>query len=363
MVSTRRRRAVTALLISAVGALSLIVGLVVGSSFSTTKLVVNASVIKRPAPTYTVASNIPVLVYHEMNNGCQPTDKVCNNNKDPETVSTTQFTNEMTYLVNNGYHTITLAKYDDWLANSKMLLPSKPILLTADNGIGNLLTGAQPILHHDGFVMTAFLVTGFAEGAVGKCAPSTVVKGVKYDVQPGCGPDNKNWDLTWKQIHALDSSVYNFALEAGPSGHFVQTYDGTKCQMFDTCVIPGESHRQYEDRVEKELSTGLTDLHQELGSRFNSDGWVVPYSDLGYPQCTQSSCTPQECNGPHGWLITYAQHRFKAVFVEDAFRNGIQGERFRDDINGWMTESDFQQSLLSFTRAGDFNYYNAGKAS
>jgi hypothetical protein len=309
--------------------------------------------VKRPAPAYTTAVAVPVLVYHEMNNGCAPSAPVCEA-KDPETVSTAQLTAELAYLLKAGYRTISLAQYEAWLRDPSTLLPARPILLTADNGIRNFLQGAQPVLERDGFTATAFLVSGFADGAAGQCQQDLAVPGRRYDVQPGCGPANKDWDLTWPQLRTLNPRAWSFALEAGPSGHFVQDYD-PHCRMFDACKVPGETTAAYEARVRRELTTGLRALAANLPGRVNRDAWVVPYSDLGYHRCAQADCTPQNSTGPAGWLARYAQSRFGAVFVEDAFRNAVQHERFRMDINGSYSETYFQHLLAAFTAAGDFD--------
>jgi hypothetical protein len=315
--------------------------------------IAHTAAMKTPRIVYAQASQVPVLVYHEMNNGCKPAASTCVNPKDAETVSTAQFLAEMNYLARAGYHTISLTQYETWLLDMRTKLPRRPILLTADNGIGNFLVNAEPILARDDFTMTAFLVTGFADGASGHCEPDVRVAGVSYDVQPGCGRDNEGWDLTWPQLRSLSPRVYSFALEAGPSGHFVQDYDA-HCQMFDACKIPGETDAGYEARVRREIASGLAELRAQLGSRASTTAWVVPYSDLGYPRCAQSDCTPQPYTGPPGWLTAYAASRFTAVFVEDAYRNGIRHERFRDDINGWMTEQIFQERLREFVRDYDF---------
>jgi hypothetical protein len=312
------------------------------------------SVVKRAPVTSATATAVPVLVYHEMNNGCAPTALTCVAS-DPETVSTAQFTAEMNYLLKAGYHSISLAQYDAWLKNARTKLPSKPVLITADNGIGNFLEGAQPVLARDGFTATAFLVSGFAYGASGTCEPPLTVAGKQYNVQPGCGPDNKNWDLTWPQLRALSPAVWSFALEAGLSGHFVQDYDGARCQMFDACEIPGESATAYQARVGAENAAGLRALTSELPGRVTAGGWVVPYSDLGYQRCAADDCTPQPSTGPAHWLVHYASAHFTAVFVEDAVRNGTAHERFRFDVNGQDTQAYFERTLAAFTAAGDFS--------
>lgn len=356
MLTRRRRRLVAAVL----GTLALAVitvaawsAQVIGDQGAGPAIAADSGAAARPPVTYATASSVPVLVYHEMNNGCAPTAPVCVAS-DPETVSAAQFTAEMAYLVKAGYHSVSLAQYTAWLKNSSAVLPAKPVLITADNGIGSFLDGAQPVLKQDGFTATAFLVSGFANGASGNCEGALTVAGVQYNVQPGCGTDNKNWDLTWAQLRALTPAVWSFALEAGPSGHFVQDYDGAGCQMFDACEIPGETAAAYEARVNTEISAGLHDLTTELPGRVTASGWVVPYSDLGYQRCAQDDCTPQPSTGPSGWLVHRASAQFTAVFVEDAFRNGVAHERFRFDVNGKDTEQYFQKTLAAFTAAGDF---------
>jgi hypothetical protein len=354
IISKRRRRAVGIALGFTAAASLVLAGWAAGGVTAESDAPARQSAVTQTAVTHATVASIPVLVYHEMNNGCQPTAPVCIAS-DPETVSTTQFTDEMSYLAKSGYHTVNLAQYDAWLRNEKTPLPAKPVLITADNGIGNFLEGAQPILKRDGFQATAFLVTGFAYGAAGQCEPDAVVAGKKYDVQPGCGIDNVNWDLTWPQLQSLNPSVWSFALEAGPSGHFVQDYN-SQCQMFDACEIPGETNAEYESRVNTETSTGLHDLAAELPGRVTTAAWVVPYSNLGYHRCVQSDCTPQPSTGPAGWLAKYAAAHFMAVFVEDAFRNTVDHERFRFDVNGSNSENYFQSALAKFTTAGDFRW-------
>jgi len=297
---------------------------------------------------YRRARQVPVLVYHEMGNGCAPDAPTCKG-PDPETVSRRQFTTEMNWMFTHGYHTVTMAQYVAWVRNRRTLLPARPFLIVADNGIGSFLLGAQPVLEHYRYTAVAAIVTGFADGAQGHCAPH--YRG--YDVQPGCGRDNRGWDLTWGQITHLSPAVYSFILEAGASGHFIQVYD-RHCRQFDACKVPGESGQAYQRRVRAENSAAVRALRAHLGARFSAAAWVVPYSDLGYPRCAQAACTPQQHTGPARWLVRYAASHFRVVFVEDASRNGVAHERFRDDINGWMTLPDFVSLLRSFLHHHDF---------
>jgi hypothetical protein len=293
-----------------------------------------------------VPNSIPVLDWHELNNGCESTAVVCNAS-DPESVSTTQLTGELSYLVSQGYHTVTPAQYESWTEGAPTLLPLNPILLIADNGILPFLSGAQPILKADGFTMAVAVISGFADGASGVCSEPTY--------EPGCPSANDHgWDATWAQLAALSPSVYNFIIEAGAAGHFVQTYDSA-CTAFYACEVPGETSAAYEARVESELSAGQAEVIAKLGaSRFTNGLWVIPYSDDGYAACSLSSCVPQTYDGPAGWLTMWTAEHFPVAFVQDAFRNGTQNERFRIDVQGWMTQDEFETMLSSDIAVGDF---------
>jgi hypothetical protein len=294
-----------------------------------------------------VPTSIPVLDWHELNNGCASTLAVCNG-PDVESVSTAQLTAELSYLVSQGYHTVTPAQYEAWTEGSQTPLPTNPILLVADNGIEGFLAGAQPILQADGFTMAVAVVTGFADGAGGVCTEPAYESGC-----PGANEDG-NWDATWAQLAALSPSVYNFIVESGTGGHFYQTYD-PNCAAFYACKVPGETDAAYEARVESDLSAGQSEIISKLGaSRFTAGVWVVPYSNDGYTACTQTNCTPQTYDGPAGWLTSWTAQNYPVAFVEDAFRNGVQNERFRIDVQGWMTESTFESTLTSAIAAGDF---------
>jgi hypothetical protein len=293
-----------------------------------------------------VPTSIPVFAWHELNNGCASTAPICNA-ADPESVSTAQLTAELGYLASHGYHTVTPSQYEAWTEGSHALLPPNPVLLVADNGIESLLSGVQPILKADGFTMTVAVISGFADGASGVCPEPTY--------EPGCPVANDNgWDATWSQLAGLSPSLFNFIIEAGTAGHFVQTYDPS-CTAFYACKVTGETDASYEARVASDLSTGQAKIIAQLGSsRFTSGLWVVPYSDDGYPACSDPGCVAQSYDGPPGWLTSWTAKTFPVAFVQDAFRNGVQNERFRIDVQGWMSETQFESMLTSDTSLGDF---------
>lgn len=302
--------------------------------------------------TETTAAQIPVLVYHEMDNDCAATAPTCAKGHDYESVTLDQFTAEMQWLYSHDYHSVTLAQYLTWLSSKNTALPPHPFLITVDNGIADFLEGAQPALYHYRFTATAFLVTGFADGASGQCAPK--IDG--FNVQPGCpGFNEPDWDATWTQIKALPSAVYGFGIEAGLSGHFVQTYAGSNCYEFDACMMPRESLAHYHSRVQAEMSNGIATLTRELGRRFDAHAWVVPYSDLGYA-CERVSCVGEQHSRIHGWLVRYAARHFRAAFVQDYYRNGRSNERFRYEVHNTTTLVQFVTAIHHYTKLGAFRW-------
>ena len=194
--------------------------------------------------SYTQPASIPVLVYHQLDNGCAAISLQCDGHE-VESSSERQFAEDLAWLYGHGFRTVTSAQYAAWAQGERIALPSKPVFLTADNGISNMLTGATPLLQRIGYTMTAMVVTGFADGASGDCkAPEIMTSAGLVSAQPGCGKDNKNWDMTWQQLQALPASTWSFALEAGPSGHFVQDYDPA-CPVFLAC----KEHRRDHSRI------------------------------------------------------------------------------------------------------------------
>lgn len=299
--------------------------------------------------TQDTAKQIPVLAYHAIDDRCAPTETTCKST-DYESVSLKQFSSEMNWLYTNGYHTVNMNQYLAWLKNKETLLPPRPILIVDDNGDSDFLLNAEPVLYHYRYQVTAVIVTGFADAATtGYCVPKVKADGKLYNVQQNCGGPN-TWNATWPQLRALSPQVYNYALEAGPDGHYVQDYSKT-CPAYYTCKMPGESNSAYERRVIHDIQVGLAELSQQLPGRVSTDVWTAPYSDLGY-SCTGYSCPSQASTGPSGWLVSLAAVHFKAVFVQTPARNGIERERFRYEIQNTTTLKQFRQAIGVYLREG-----------
>ncbi|HBQ50403.1 hypothetical protein A3B42_02780 [Candidatus Daviesbacteria bacterium RIFCSPLOWO2_01_FULL_38_10] len=112
-----------------------------------------------PKPVVPVHSgrqaHIPILLYHYIGGNPNPDDSA----RDNLSVSPEKFDEQMGYLSQNGYDPITL---DTMVAGLRGIasLPSKPVVITFDDGYVDLYINAFGILRKYGFRAVAFIPTG-----------------------------------------------------------------------------------------------------------------------------------------------------------------------------------------------------------
>jgi peptidoglycan/xylan/chitin deacetylase (PgdA/CDA1 family) len=110
--------------------------------------------LSEPLPADTRSVRLPVLMYHYVDDEPPPAGPYA----DGLTVRTPDFVEEMDYLVDNGFHTVTLA--DAYLAMAGLKeLPDKSVALTFDDGGLDNYTVAFPILEERGLTGTFFVIT------------------------------------------------------------------------------------------------------------------------------------------------------------------------------------------------------------
>ena len=99
---------------------------------------------------------VPILMYHYIQDLPKKYDQLTFN----LTVTPANFNAQLKWLSIHGYHTVT---FDDLRAYFTGLhaLPSKPVVITLDDGYRDLFTTAYPIIRAYGFVAVAYIVTGF----------------------------------------------------------------------------------------------------------------------------------------------------------------------------------------------------------
>lgn len=99
-------------------------------------------------------NGIPVLTYHhilrdEENTGFRHTST---------TTSVRAFSNQMTWLRDRGYSTLSMYQLEGYVRN-KMNLPARAVVITFDDGLKSVSRYAYPVLKQYGFKATAFIIS------------------------------------------------------------------------------------------------------------------------------------------------------------------------------------------------------------
>jgi peptidoglycan/xylan/chitin deacetylase (PgdA/CDA1 family) len=103
--------------------------------------------------------DVPILMYHRIGSlPPNPPDMLAR-----LTVQPRVFAAQMTWLARHGFHAITPQQLYDALER-KQPLPSRPVLITFDDGYRDVLFNAEPVLHRLGMPATAFVITGRISG-------------------------------------------------------------------------------------------------------------------------------------------------------------------------------------------------------
>ena len=108
-----------------------------------------ASVHTSSPPLEDYADVIPVINFH-----------VVSTRPGPYTVTPARFAEEMAVLASAGVHTVRLAQIEALIRGERVPLPSKPVMLTFDDGPVSDYTTIDPILAEHGFTAVGFLITG-----------------------------------------------------------------------------------------------------------------------------------------------------------------------------------------------------------
>lgn len=117
---------------------------------------------------------VPILMYHYIGNNPNPADKA----RDSLSVAPDKFDNQLGYLAKNGYNPISLDTLYAAL-KGKAALPSRPVILTFDDGYIDFYINAFPILRKYNFHAISFIPTGLM---------------------------NQGYYMSWSQIKEIDSS-------------------------------------------------------------------------------------------------------------------------------------------------------------
>jgi peptidoglycan/xylan/chitin deacetylase (PgdA/CDA1 family) len=201
-----------------------------------------------PLPTFRGA--VPVLTYHGINPRIDS----------QYTITPKAFAEQMAMLRQAGFHTITAEQYARFPGGSAKDLPSRPILITVDDGQLDSYRYADPILRQNGFRATMFVIT------------DPVDRGNPYY-------------LRWDEFRALrDSGRWDLQLHAGAMHKMVRIdAEGTPGAAYANRMWSDgrlESFAAYQRRVANDLDLGMRRLRKELGP-IRTDLFAYPFSADG----------------------------------------------------------------------------------
>ncbi len=115
--------------------------------------------ITRDANAFNREVTVPILMYHYI-------EPVPPNNKDQLradlTVTPEKFETQLKFLKERGYTSIDLYQFYGALARGDKL-PAKPVVITFDDGYGDLHEFAFPLMEKYGFTGTIFMITDFTD--------------------------------------------------------------------------------------------------------------------------------------------------------------------------------------------------------
>lgn len=112
-------------------------------------------VILVPVNTQAANTTVPILTYHYVDYNPNPKDIA----RDALSVTPDKFDAQMNYLAQNGYTPISLDTLYG-IFNKQVTAPTKPVVLTFDDGYENFHRIVYPILRKYNFHAVAFIPTG-----------------------------------------------------------------------------------------------------------------------------------------------------------------------------------------------------------
>ena len=209
-------------------------------------------------------------------------------------VTPQSFAAQMLALKTAGFHAITLAQYAAWVHGDRRGLPSKPILLTFDDGRRDAYRAANNLLAKYGFHATMFTFAAW---------PKT----------------NPGFSLTWNELQRMQRSSIWTVQEHGGRGHeyvpvnaaggkggdyadlrYVQKPDGGRMETF----------AEFQKRFTTDVSWGMNQFSEHVPG-YQPIAFAVPYGDYGQlhtndPRIRASPCpgwtaTSRSCSAATTW--------------------------------------------------------------
>lgn len=181
---------------------------------------------------------IPVLLYHRVG---YTTGGL--------TVSPEQMANDLSYLTNIGYKTISLEQFKGFIMDRSVNLPDKPILITFDDGYLDNYENAFPILQYYSMVGTFFIITGMLWDYPDRMSPKNIIEMSRSGMSFG--------SHTVSHCALAELSEDEIRRELMESQTTLESITGEK---IDVISYPRGSYNQTVIRIAKELNytVGMT---------------------------------------------------------------------------------------------------------
>jgi peptidoglycan/xylan/chitin deacetylase (PgdA/CDA1 family) len=129
-----------------------------------------------PGPS---AVKVPILTYHYIRNNPDSRDRL----GFALSVTPADFAAQMDWLASNGFHTVTQADVYAYLSGTRGL-PSRPVVLTFDDGYADFYSTALPILRAHDFTAVSYVISGFI-GRPGYMTAAQVVEADRAGIEIG----------------------------------------------------------------------------------------------------------------------------------------------------------------------------------
>jgi peptidoglycan/xylan/chitin deacetylase (PgdA/CDA1 family) len=169
---------------------------------------------------------VPILCYHRFGPRANTL-----------TVTPASFEAQMSYLRQNGYTVVSMAKLVDFL-DGKAALPRKTVVITIDDGYRSTYEIAWPILKKYGYPATVYLYTDFV----------------------GAGDA-----LTWAQMKEMSAGQID-----------IQPHSKTHSNL--TMKLADENDARYRERIKREVDVPIDAIRERLNEPTLS--YAFPYGDV-----------------------------------------------------------------------------------
>jgi peptidoglycan/xylan/chitin deacetylase (PgdA/CDA1 family) len=198
--------------------------------------------------------NVPILMYHYISVPPAEADVY----RRDLSVSPERFREQMAWLQENGYHTVTLYQIHTALT-AGVPLPDKPIVLTFDDGYVDNYENAFPILREFGFTGTFFILTDVTDRSQPGYMTWDMIRemsraGMSIEVHGREHVEYTNRDRDWLVFHLL-GPAQTIQANLGYQPRFIAYTAG----RYDDTVISVASEMGYWG--------GITTIHGRLQSK------------------------------------------------------------------------------------------------